>query len=255
MTAALELRDITVKFPGLLALDRINLTLEAHTTLGLIGESGSGKSTLALTAAGLVTPEAGTIRLNGAVLGTRRTREQRRALQMVFQNPGSSLNPRLTVRRMLTEALLFHRMAAPAQAETRCRELLEQVHLEPQALDRFPGEFSGGQRQRLAIARALSVKPLVLIADEPTSSLDVSVQRAILDLFRGLQRELNLTVLFISHDMGVINAVSDTVAVIQRGKLIEAAPRDRFFRAPREPYSRELLAAVPRISVEKKGRT
>jgi peptide/nickel transport system ATP-binding protein len=247
MKTALELRDITVKFPGLLALDRVSLTIQAHTTLGLVGESGSGKSTLARTAAGLLTPDGGSVALNGVILEQRRTREQRRTLQMVFQNPGTSLNPRLTVRRMLTEALLFHRMAEPPQAEARCRELLEQVQLERSALDRFPGEFSGGQRQRIAIARALSVKPLVLIADEPTSSLDVSVQRSILELLRGLQRELNLTMLFISHDMGVINAVSDAVAVIRRGKLIESAPRDQFFRMPQEPYSRELLAAVPRM--------
>jgi peptide/nickel transport system ATP-binding protein len=247
MRAALELRDITVTYPGLVALDRVSLTIEAHTTLGLVGESGSGKSTLAMAAAGLLTPDKGSVALNGVVLGKGRTREQRRTLQMVFQNPGTSLNPRLTVRRMLREALLFHRVVEPRQVEARCGELLEQVHLERSALDRFPGEFSGGQRQRLAIARALSVKPLVLIADEPTSSLDVSVQRSILELLRGLQRELNLTMLFISHDMGVINAVSDTVAVIRRGRLVETAPKVRFFQNPRDPYSRELLAAVPRI--------
>jgi peptide/nickel transport system ATP-binding protein len=166
---------------------------------------------------------------------------------MVFQNPDASLNPRLTVRRHLSEALRFHRVAAPDLVEARCVELLGLVRLEPDALSRYPHEFSGGQRQRIAIARALSVEPELLIADEPTSALDVSVQLSVLELLRGLKERLGLTMLFISHDLGVINAVSDAVALMRGGSIVELQPRRDFFSAPKTAYGRELLSAVPRM--------
>jgi ABC-type glutathione transport system ATPase component len=212
-----------------------------------VGESGSGKSTLARVIAGLKAPDEGEVFLAGTRLTPSRTPAQRRAIQMVFQDPDSSLNPRMTVRHMLAEVFRFHRLATRRDLGRRLIEVLEQVRLDASALDRYPSEFSGGQRQRLVIARALAVRPSVLVADEPTSALDSSVQLTVLDLLRTLQRDLSLTMVFISHDLGVINAVSDTVAVMHDGRLVEVAPRDRFFADPRDPYSRELLAAVPRL--------
>lgn len=166
---------------------------------------------------------------------------------MIFQNPDASLNPKHSIRQILSEALLFHRIVDRAQVGTRCKELLARVHMDESALDRYPHQFSGGQRQRIAIARALSVEPSVLIADEPTSALDVSVQRSVLDLFSKLKSELDLTLLFISHDLGVIHEISDTVAVMKQGRLVEINDKDQFFSRPETAYSRELLSAVPRM--------
>ena len=168
-------------------------------------------------------------------------------IQMVFQNPDSSLNPRLTIRQILREALLFHKIVDRSQIDNRCRELLSRVRIEEKALDRYPHEFSGGQRQRIALARALSVEPRILIADEPTSALDVSVQLSMLELLNTIKSELNLTMLFISHDLGVINAISDTVAVMQHGKLVEINQKEKFFSNPETAYSYELLSAVPKM--------
>ncbi|KHL97621.1 ABC transporter [Paenibacillus sp. IHB B 3415] len=247
MDLALQVRDLTVRYGGFTALDHIQLDLEQHTTLGLVGESGSGKSTLARVIAGLIAPDEGQILLDSQELRKKRSREQHKKIQMIFQNPDASLNPKHTIRQILSEALLFHRIVHRSQVETRSKELLSRVQLEARSLDKYPHEFSGGQRQRIAIARALSVEPSLLIADEPTSALDVSVQRSVLELFHTLKAELNLTVLFISHDLGVIHAVSDTVAVMRQGKLVEINTKDQFFIRPEHEYSRELLSAVPKM--------
>ncbi|MEK3671476.1 ABC transporter ATP-binding protein [Paenibacillus sp. FSL R10-2771] len=247
MDLALQVRDLTVRYGGFTALDHIQLDLEQHTTLGLVGESGSGKSTLARVIAGLIAPDEGQILLGSQELHKKRSREQHKKIQMIFQNPDASLNPKHSIRQILSEALLFHRIVDRSQVETRSKELLSRVQLEARSLDKYPHEFSGGQRQRIAIARALSVEPSLLIADEPTSALDVSVQRSVLELFHTLKAELNLTVLFISHDLAVIHAVSDTVAVMRQGKLVEINTKDQFFIRPEHEYSRELLSAVPKM--------
>lgn len=247
MNTSLQLENITVTYGEFVALDNVSLELQQHTTLGLVGESGSGKSTLARVIAGLITPDEGTITLGTQVLGKRRSREQRKRIQMIFQNPDASLNPRHTIKQILTEALLFHKIVDRSQVEKRCQELLARVHIEESALDRYPHEFSGGQRQRIALARAISVKPSLLIADEPTSALDVSVQLSMLELLNTLKSELQLTMLFISHDLGVINAISDTVAVMRKGRLVEVNSKEKFFASPETSYGYELLSAVPRI--------
>ncbi|MDN4069373.1 ATP-binding cassette domain-containing protein [Paenibacillus sp. FSL R5-0407] len=247
MDLALQVNHVSVHYGGFTALDDISLDLQRHKVLGLVGESGSGKSTLARVIAGLITPGSGEIKLGTQPLLKKRTREQHKQIQMIFQNPDASLNPKHSVRQILSEALLFHRIVDRAQVEKRCKELLSKVHIEESGLDRYPHEFSGGQRQRIAIARALSVEPSLLIADEPTSALDVSVQRSVLELFGKLKEELNLTMLFISHDLGVIHEISDTVAVMRQGRLVELNPKDRFFANPESEYSLELLSAVPRM--------
>ncbi|MEJ8303582.1 ABC transporter ATP-binding protein [Saccharibacillus sacchari] len=248
MSKDLIVDNMTVRYGGFAALDGVTLNVPAHTTLGLVGESGSGKSTLARAVAGLILPSEDRLLLGDRPLAKRRSREQRKQIQMIFQNPDASLNPRHTVRQILSEALRFHRITqGRADTERRSLELLEQVKLASGSLDRYPHEFSGGQRQRIAIARAISVEPALLIADEPTSALDVSVQRSVLELFRDIKAELNLTMLFISHDLGVIHAVSDTVAVMRQGMLVEVAPNERFFAQPQSAYGRELLAAVPKM--------
>ncbi|WP_342414640.1 ATP-binding cassette domain-containing protein [Paenibacillus sp. FSL R10-2782] len=249
MKTALRIENITVAYGKFTALDQVSLELQERTTLGLVGESGSGKSTLARVIAGLIAPDEGQIMLGSQVLGKRRSREQHKRIQMVFQNPDSSLNPKHTIRQILAEALLFHKIVDRTQVDKRCRELLARVHIDESALGRFPHEFSGGQRQRIAIARALSVEPSILIADEPTSALDVSVQRSMLELLSTLKSELNLTMLFISHDLGVINAISDIVAVMRQGKLVEINPKEKFFSRPETAYSRELLSAVPKMPI------
>lgn len=247
MKTSLRVETIKVTYGKFVALDNVSLELQQHTTLGLVGESGSGKSTLARVIAGLITPDEGTVTLGSQVLGKRRSREQCKMIQMIFQNPNASLNPRHTIKQILAEALLFHKIVDRSQVEKRCKELLARVHIEESALDRYPHEFSGGQRQRIVLARAISVKPSLLIADEPTSALDVSVQLSMLELLNTLKSELQLTMLFISHDLGVINAISDTVAVMRKGRLVEFNTKEKFFASPETSYGYELLSAVPRI--------
>lgn len=247
MESALQVKNLTVHYGGFTALDGVDLNIERHATLGLVGESGSGKSTLARVVAGLIAPDEGQILLESELLTKKRSREQHKKIQMIFQNPDASLNPKHSIRQILSEALLFHRIVDRKQVERRCREWLDRVHIPGNALDRYPHEFSGGQRQRIAIARALSVEPRILIADEPTSALDVSVQRSVLDLFNTLKEELQLTMLFISHDLGVIHEISDTVAVMKQGRLVEVQAKAPFFARPETAYSRELLSAVPRM--------
>jgi oligopeptide/dipeptide ABC transporter ATP-binding protein len=248
----LQVENLAVSFPAgagrtLHAVDGVSFQLDAGEVLGLVGESGCGKTSVARCIAGLLTPAAGVIRLDGVELSARRTVEQRRAIQMVFQDPYSSLNPRMTVRHVLRELLRVHELVPASSVEDRCRELMSLVGLPAAALDGLPSQFSGGQRQRIAIARALVVEPRVLVADEPVSSLDVSVQATILRLFEDLRARLGLTVVLISHNLAVVRHLSDQVAVMYLGRIVEQGSRDPLFASARHPYTQALLAAAPRL--------
>jgi peptide/nickel transport system ATP-binding protein len=245
--SALEIRDLTIAYGPMVAVDGVSIAVPSGGSIGIVGESGSGKTTIARAIVGQQAIRSGSILLDGLELGTRRTRETRRAIQMVHQDPYSSLNPRMTVRQTLGELLKVHRIVPRSGIRQRSEELLHMVRLDADALDSYPHQFSGGQRQRIAIARALCVEPRILVADEPTSALDVSVQATVIDLLAKLKTELDLTLVFISHDLAVVNAVCDTVAVMNAGKLVETAPRETFFTSPASPYSRALLEAVPRL--------
>jgi oligopeptide/dipeptide ABC transporter ATP-binding protein len=234
--------------PVLRAVDGVDLELRRGETLGLVGESGCGKSTLGRCIVGLYEPTAGEIRYDGVPLPARRERSTRRRIQMVFQDPYSSLNPRMTVRQTLRELLRVHRMVPAAQVETRCRELVDLVGLGARALDAHPRQFSGGQRQRVSIARALALEPEVLVADEPVSALDVSVQATVLNLLDRLRGQLGLTMLLIAHNMAVVRHVCDRVAVMYLGRIVETAATEELFGNARHPYTQGLLQAVPRLA-------
>jgi peptide/nickel transport system ATP-binding protein len=242
--------EVTYRHAARPALTAVDLTLYPRQIHGLVGESGSGKTTLARVLTGQLGAAAGTLQLDGVTLGGRRSRAQLRAIQMIFQDPYASLDPRMTVRQTLAELLRLGGVSGRSAIEARCRELLDQVAMPASALDRVPGQFSGGQRQRIAIARALAVEPRVLVADEPTSSLDVSAQSAILQLMADLRDEFGLSVLFISHNLGVVHEICEEISVIYQGEIIEAGPTRAVFANPAHAYTRRLIESVPRLRTE-----
>jgi oligopeptide transport system ATP-binding protein len=242
----LSAEGITVAFGDLVAVDDVSLAVDAGASVGLVGESGSGKTTVARVLCGLQTPGSGLVLLAGQPLPRRRSVAQRRTVQMVFQDPFGSLNPRRRIGSMLTELLHVHGLARGAE-RARALELLELVGLPEAALDRYPAAFSGGQRQRIAIARALAAEPRIVIADEPVSALDVSVQATVLRVFAQLRSELDIGLLLISHNLAVVRVLCETVAVMYLGRLVETGTTTELFEDPRHPYTRALLAAVPRL--------
>ena len=235
----LRFEDITVRYGATTAVDGVSLTVPAGQVVGLVGESGSGKSTLARAAVGLA-PYDGRILLGGEPVPTR---GRRRPLQMVFQDPYSSLDPRMSIGESIAEAM--PRGTSRTERRAEVERLLELVHLDPTRASARPSELSGGQRQRVALARALAGRPEVVIADEITSALDVSIQGAVLNLVRELQAELGLSMLFISHNLAVVRYVATHVAVMRDGRIVEQGPTEQVLASPEHDYTRELLAAVP----------
>ncbi len=264
----LKIRGLQKRFPvlgGLLqrpvawvnAVDDLSLDIQRGEVLGLVGESGSGKTTAGRSILRLLEPTAGSIRFDGQEivgLPAGAMRAQRRRMQIVFQDPYASLDPRQRVRDVIGEALVIHGIGRPADRRDRVAALLEKVGLTADAMDRFPHEFSGGQRQRIGIARALAVEPDFIVADEPVSALDVSVQAQVVNLLRDLQRELGLAVLFIAHDLAVVRYISDRVAVMYLGRIVEIAEGRKLFENPRMPYTKMLLGAVPDLAMSGRQR-
>ncbi|MHB8674725.1 MAG: ABC transporter ATP-binding protein [Candidatus Limnocylindrales bacterium] len=231
------------------AVDGVSFTVRRGRTLGLVGESGCGKSTTGRAILQLYRPTAGEVLFENqdlCKLGGERLRQMRRRMQMIFQDPYSSLNPRRSVRDILSDPLEIHHLATTQKArDARVAELLELVGLNPAFAERYPHEFSGGQRQRIGIARALAVEPEFLVCDEPVSALDVSIQAQIINLLKSLQARLGLTYLFIAHDLSVVRHISDDIAVMYLGKIVEMAPRTPLYEQPLHPYTRAILSAVP----------
>jgi oligopeptide/dipeptide ABC transporter ATP-binding protein len=263
METILEVKDLTKHFPimrgfpkravgALRAVDGVSFRVQAGETFGLVGESGCGKSTLGKTMLGLYQPTAGEVRFQGQTLsGLSKvaTRQVRRELQYVYQDPGASLDPWWTVGRSLHEPLRVHTRLSRGERQDRVEEMVTAVGLAPHHLQRYPHEFSGGQQRRLALARILVLQPRLIIFDEPTAGLDVSVQATILNLFQELKERFALTYVFISHDLGIIRLMCDRVTVMYLGAVVETGPTEAIFDAPAHPYTQALLAAVPRPEV------
>ncbi len=244
----ISIRDLKVQFGKVKAVDGVTLDILEGETLGLVGESGCGKSTLGRAILRLTEPSGGQVLYHNrdlAHLSVREMREQRRHLQIIFQDPYASLNPRMTVGQIVGEPLDTFKLARGKEAERHVQELMETVGLSKRFINRYPHEFSGGQRQRIGIARALAVDPQFIVADEPISALDVSIQAQIMNLLERLKQEKNLTYLFISHDLRAIRHVSDRVAVMYLGKLVEIAEAKTIYRDPLMPYTKALISAVP----------
>jgi oligopeptide transport system ATP-binding protein len=255
----LEVRDLYKYFPinaGILsrhvgdvkAVDGIDFTIKAGETLGLVGESGSGKTTAGRVVLNLLPATKGEVIFNGRnILELKReeSRMLRKEMQIIFQDPYASLNPRMTVGDIISEPLRIHNLAKGKDAEARVQDLLRLVGLQPYHANRYPHEFSGGQRQRIGIARALAVDPKFIVADEPVSALDVSIQAQVINLLQDLQQQFGLTFLFIAHDLSVVRHISTRVAVMYVGKIVEIADRDDLYENPLHPYSRALLSAIP----------
>lgn len=259
MENILEISNLSMHFPvrggvfgrrvgTLKAVDDVSLSIAPGETLGLVGETGCGKSTIGRCIVRLLEPTAGVIRVLGKNVTHRaqwRMHSIRRKVQMVFQDPADSLNPRMTVRHIISEPLLIHGLGTRSSRKRRVDALLDLVGLPSTAAEKFPHEFSGGQRQRIGIARALAMGPKLLVLDEPVSALDVSVQSQVLNLLLSLQQELNLAYLFISHDLSVVRHISDRVAVMYMGKIVEMADADQLYNRPCHAYTRALLSAIP----------
>jgi oligopeptide/dipeptide ABC transporter ATP-binding protein len=255
-----DVRDLKMHFPltqGLIfqrvigyvrAVDGVSFSIERGQTLGLVGESGSGKTTIGRTIVRLYKPTAGQILFGDKDLASMDGEELRLArqrVQMIFQDPFASLNPRFTIGSLIAEPMHIYKVASSAEIRERTSELLRVVGLRPEYIDRYPHEFSGGQRQRIAVARALSINPEFVIADEPVSALDVSIRAQVLNLLQRLQKQFNLTYLFVSHDLSVVRHVADRIAVMYLGRIVELADRDELYASPKHPYTKALLSAVP----------
>ncbi len=260
MSALLEVTDLVKHFPvkrGLLidrevdrvrAVDGVSFSVARGETLGLVGESGSGKSTLARTVLQLLPPTSGSVRFEGreiAGLSRRQMRPLRPEMQMIFQDPYASLNPRKRVGQIVGEPLRLQGRASGRELRAQVQELLERVGLASEHHERYPHEFSGGQRQRIGIARALALRPKLIVADEPVSALDVSIRAQLVNLLDDLQDELGLTYVFVAHDIGVVRHVSDRIAVMHDGKIVEQGPADEVCERPTDSYTKTLLSAVP----------
>ena len=258
--ALLTVTDLRKHFPvrkGLLwektvgyvkAVDGVSFSIPAGKTLGLVGESGSGKSTTGYCILQLLKPTSGSVRFMGTELTELKREELRKTrqeMQIVFQDPYSSLDPRMTVGRIVAEPLEVHSIGTRRGRAERVRSLLEVVGFNPNFTNRYPHEFSGGQRQRIGIARALALSPKLIVCDEPVSALDVSIQAQILNLLKDLQRDFGLTYLFISHDLGVVRTMSDEIAVMNKGELVEVGPAEQVYSQPRHEYTKALFTAVP----------
>jgi len=254
--ALVEIRDLKKWFPiktGMLsatnsfvrAVDGINLSVRKGETLGIVGESGCGKTTLGRVILGLIPVSEGAIEYDGQNILEMKNRELRRRMQIVFQDPGGSMNPRMSIRSIVGEPLLVNGLADGAELTQRVSSLLQSVGLKREHMNRFPHEFSGGQKQRIALARALSMDPEFILLDEPTSALDVSVQAQVLNLLSEIQRERKLTFLFITHDLAVVRHISDRVAVMYLGKIVELANADEIYKNPLHAYTKALISAIP----------
>ena len=257
----LEVRDLKVHFPikggvfnrtvgHIKAVDGVSLTIEEGKTYGLVGESGSGKSTTGRAIIGLENITAGKVLFEGKDITSlkSKTKDVRKDIQMIFQDPYSSLNPRKRVLDIIAEPLRNYENLTKGQERKRVQELLELVGLSPESIVKYPHEFSGGQRQRIGVARAIALKPKLIIADEPVSALDVSVQAQVLNFMQDIQKELNLTYLFISHDLGIVKHMCDELAIMYKGRYVEQGTSDDIFNNPQHIYTKRLIAAIPDIN-------